>query len=91
MFYQILHHSIHEEEKNEPFFVLEVAGLSACDEIANFHLVLLLEVSKYLGSLILRISIFARDDEEFTPFSAEMSSHSSNELICSKAIRFKTR
>jgi DNA repair protein RecO (recombination protein O) len=56
---EILHHSIHEEEKNEALFVLEVAlfWLDA-DEIANFHLVLLLEVSKYLGFiLILRISI----------------------------------
>jgi DNA repair protein RecO (recombination protein O) len=56
---EILHHSIHEEEKNEAFFVLvALFWLDAHDEIANFHLVLLLEVSKYLGfTLILRISI----------------------------------
>jgi DNA repair protein RecO (recombination protein O) len=47
---EILHHSIHEEEKNEAFFVLvALFWLDAHDEIANFHLVLLLEVSKYLG------------------------------------------
>jgi DNA repair protein RecO (recombination protein O) len=52
---EILHHSIHEEEKNEAFFRFEVAlfWLDAHDEIANFHLVLLLEVSKYLGFILI--------------------------------------
>jgi DNA repair protein RecO (recombination protein O) len=37
---EILHHSIHEEEKNEALFRFEVAlfWLDAHDEIANFHL-----------------------------------------------------
>ena len=49
---EILHHSIHEEEKNEAFFTfLETAlhWLDNHDEIANFHLILLLEATKYLG------------------------------------------
>jgi DNA repair protein RecO (recombination protein O) len=49
---EILHHSIHEEEKNEPLFTfLETAmnWLDHHDEITNFHLILLLEMTKYLG------------------------------------------
>lgn len=49
---EILHHSIQEEEKNEPLFVfLETAltWLDHHDEISNFHLILLLETTKYLG------------------------------------------
>jgi DNA repair protein RecO (recombination protein O) len=49
---EILHHSIREEEKNESLFTfLETAfnWLDNHDEIANFHLILLLETTKYLG------------------------------------------
>ena len=49
---EILHHSIHEEEKNENLFTyLETAlyWLDNHSEIANFHLILMLEVTKYLG------------------------------------------
>jgi len=49
---EILHHSIREEEKNEDLFsFLEAAllWLDTHEEIANFHFILLLEVTKYLG------------------------------------------
>lgn len=49
---EMLHHSIREEAKNAPLFdLLESAllWLDAHDDIANFHLILLLEVTKYLG------------------------------------------
>ncbi|MBE8727336.1 DNA repair protein RecO [Flavobacterium hungaricum] len=49
---EMLHHSIQEEEKNESLFLfLETAltWLDNHDEIANFHLILLLEMTKYLG------------------------------------------
>lgn len=49
---EILHHSIREEEKNEDLFAfLETAlhWLDNHDEIANFHLILLLEITKFLG------------------------------------------
>ncbi len=49
---EILHHSIHEEEKNEALFTfLETAlhWLDNHDQIANFHLILMLEITKYLG------------------------------------------
>ena len=49
---EIIHHSIHEEEKNENLFnFLESAllWLDAHDEMANFHLILMLEMAKFLG------------------------------------------
>jgi DNA repair protein RecO (recombination protein O) len=49
---EMLHHSIQEEEKNESLFVfLETAltWLDHHDDISNFHLILLLETTKYLG------------------------------------------
>ena len=49
---EILHNAIHEEEKNEPLFMfLETAldWLDNHDEISNFHLILMLGITKYLG------------------------------------------
>ncbi|HEX8268682.1 MAG TPA: DNA repair protein RecO [Flavobacterium sp.] len=49
---EVLHHSIHEEERNQSLFsFLEAAllWLDHHDEVVNFHLILLLEVTKYLG------------------------------------------
>lgn len=49
---EIIHHSIHEEEQNENLFnFLESAllWLDAHDEMANFHLMLMLEMTKFLG------------------------------------------
>ncbi len=49
---EILHHAIREEEKNEPLFeFLETAlhWLDHHEEIANFHLTLLLETTKFFG------------------------------------------
>ena len=49
---EILHHSIHEEEKNERLFAFLETALHWLDnhnQIANFHLILMLEITKYLG------------------------------------------
>ena len=49
---EILLHRIHEEEKNENLFnFLESAllWLDAHNEMANFHLILMLEMTKFLG------------------------------------------
>ena len=49
---EMLHHAIHEEEANESLFTfLETAlhWLDHHDDIANFHLILLLEITKHLG------------------------------------------
>ena len=49
---EMLHHAIHEEEQNEPLFNFLETALHWFDhheEIANFHLILLLEITKHLG------------------------------------------
>ncbi len=49
---EVLHHSIKEEEKNQSLFTFLEAALLWLDtheETANFHLILLLEVTKFLG------------------------------------------
>lgn len=49
---EMLHYSIKEEEKNENlYYFLETAllWLDSHDEVANFHLILLLEITKFLG------------------------------------------
>ena len=49
---EVLHHSIREEEENAQLYhFLETAlqWLDSHDEVANFHLILLLEVTKFLG------------------------------------------
>jgi DNA repair protein RecO (recombination protein O) len=49
---EVLHHSIREEEKNEDLFAFLETALHWLDthgDIANFHLILLLETTKFLG------------------------------------------
>lgn len=49
---EVLHHSIHEEEKNESLFdFIETAlvWLDTHEEMADFHLIVLLQITKYLG------------------------------------------
>ena len=49
---EVLHHAIKEEEKNENLFeYLETAfqWLDTHNKVSNFHLIMLLEMSKYLG------------------------------------------
>lgn len=84
---EILHHSIHEEEKNESLFVfLETAlhWLDEHDEIANFHLILMLEMTKYFGFYPdvsdIDMPFFEMNEGIFTPFHAigSLSEHESN-------------
>ncbi len=49
---EIIHNAIHEEEKNQDLFsLLESAllWLDSHEEIANFHLILMLEMTKFFG------------------------------------------
>jgi DNA repair protein RecO (recombination protein O) len=49
---EIMHHSIHEEEKNEYLFDFIETALHWLDnhnEVTNFHLIFLLEITKFLG------------------------------------------
>lgn len=74
---EMLHHSIHEEEKNEDlFFFLETAllWLDNHDQISNFHLILLIEVTKFLGFYPEipdpEARFFEMIDGVFTPFQS---------------------
>lgn len=84
---EMLHHSIHEEEKNEPLFLfLETAllWLDHHEETANFHLILLLEITKYLGFYPDTSDsdgpFFEMTEGVFTPFHAisSLSEHETN-------------
>ena len=72
---EIIHHSIHEEEKNENLFdFLESAllWLDAHDDMANFHLILMLEMTKFLGFYPdireIELNFFDTMEGIFTPF-----------------------
>ena len=84
---EILHHSIHEEEKNESLFeFLETAlhWLDEHDEMANFHLILMLEMTKYFGfypdTSDIDMPFFEMNEGVFTPFHAigSLTEHESN-------------
>ena len=84
---EILHHSIHEEEKNEALFTfLETAlhWLDTHEDIANFHLILLLEMTRFLGFYPdvanIDFPFFEMTEGVFTPFHAisSLTEHESN-------------
>ena len=84
---EILHHSIHEEEKNEPLFAFLETALFLLDnhnETANFHLILMLEITKYIGFYpdISEIDFPFFDSNEgiFTPFHGigSLTEHETN-------------
>ncbi len=72
---EMLHHSIQEEEKNESLFTfLETAllWLDTHEETSNFHIILLLEVTKFLGfypdTSEIEGNHFEMKEGYFTPF-----------------------
>jgi DNA repair protein RecO (recombination protein O) len=74
---EILHHAIKEEEKNQSLFsFLETALLwfDTHQETTNFHLILMMEVTKYLGFYPdlteLDFSYFDIKEGYFTPFQS---------------------
>lgn len=84
---EILHHSIHEEEKNESLFEFLETALHWLDEhedMANFHLILMLEMTKYFGFYPevsdMDMPFFEMNEGVFTPFHAasSLSEHESN-------------
>jgi DNA repair protein RecO (recombination protein O) len=84
---EILHHSIHEEEANEALFTFLETALLWLDnhaEIANFHLIFLLEASKYLGfypdTTAVDLKYFEMTEGVFSPFHAisSLSEHETN-------------
>lgn len=89
---EMLHHSIHEEEKNEHFFAfLETAlhWLDNNEETANFHLIFLLETTKYLGFYPdvsdIDLPFFEMTEGLFSPFHA-ISSLSEQETVLFKKL-----
>ena len=86
---EMLHHSIQEEEKNEDLFTfLETAliWLDTHEETSNFHLILLLEITKFLGFYPdisdFEAKFFAMDEGGFFPFLGIncLSEHETNLL-----------
>lgn len=89
---EMMHYSIHEEEKNEALFTyLETAllWLDAHDDMANFHLIFLLEATKYLGFYPdisdIDLLFFEMTEGIFTPFNA-ISSLSEHETALFKKL-----
>lgn len=89
---EVLYHSIHEEEKNESLFsFLETAllWLDHHDEIANFHLILLLETTKFLGFYPdvsdVDLPFFDSSEGVFSPFQG-ISSLTAHETILFKKL-----
>jgi len=93
---EVLHHSIREEEKNELLFdFLESAliWLDNHDEIANFHLILLLEVTKFLGfypdDSEINFPFFDLVDGHFTPYHGMNALPENDSLLLKKLIQLK--
>ena len=93
---EMMHYSIHEEEENEALFTfLETAllWLDTHDEIANFHLIFLLEATKYLGfypdTTNIDLPYFEMTEGIFTPFNAISSLSEHETQLFKKLLELK--
>jgi len=93
---EMLHHSIHEEEKNQDLFTfLETAllWLDTHDETANFHLILLLEITKFLGfypdSSETAFNFFEMSEGIFSPFQGTSCLNEHETFLFKKLIQLK--
>ena len=93
---EMLHHSIHEEEKNEDLFTfLETAliWLDTNEEISNFHLILLLETTKFLGfypdNSENNFNFFEMVDGIFSPFQGTNCLNEHETFLFKKLINLK--
>lgn len=93
---EMLHHSIHEEEKNELLFHFIESALhwfDHHDEIANFHLIFLLEITKYLGFYPditeSQLPYFEMKEGVFSPFHSLTSLSENESIIFKKLIDLK--
>ncbi|MBK0369773.1 DNA repair protein RecO [Flavobacterium agrisoli] len=84
---EILHHSIQEEEQNTPLFVFlenTLKWLDEHNEIANFHLIVMLEMTKFFGFYPdlsnLDFPFFEMNEGVFSHFQSAdtLSEHESN-------------
>ena len=93
---EILYHSIKEEEKNENLFTFLEAALLWLDtheETSNFHLILLLEITKYLGFYpdISQIenTFFEMNEGIFSPLQGVNCLNTHETLLFKKLINLK--
>ena len=93
---EIIQHSIHEEEKNENLFdFLESAllWLDAHDDMANFHLILMLEMTKFLGFYPdireIELKFFDTMEGIFTPFQGTTCLSDQETFLFKKLIELK--
>ncbi len=94
---EILHHAIHEEEKNDDLFQYLEAALQWLDthnETSNFHLILMLEITKFLGfypdTTDQDLPFFEMNEGVFSIFQAtsSLSEHQSHLLKKLIALKF---
>lgn len=93
---EVLHNSIREEEQNSELFTfLETAllWLDTHDEVANFHLILLLETTKFLGFYPdvsdIDLPFFELNEGVFLPFHAISSLSEEDTTLLKKLIGLK--
>lgn len=95
---EVLHHSIHEEEANESLFTFletTLLWLDTHNEIFNFHLIFLLETSKYLGFYPdlsnIKFDFFDTVDGIFVPFLGTncLSKHQTDLLKIALDLKFE--
>lgn len=93
---EMLHHSIHEEEANPDFFsFLETAllWLDTNDQISNFHLILLMESTKFLGfypeDSNPDFSFFEMRDGVFLPFETVSCLNKSQSFLLKKLLELR--
>ena len=93
---EILNNSIHEEEKNESLFeFLESAllWLDAHNEMANFHLILMLEMTKFLGfhpdNSEINSKFFDAKEGTFSPFQGTNCLSEHETFLFKKLIELK--
>jgi DNA repair protein RecO (recombination protein O) len=92
----MLHYSIQEEEKNEDLFTfLETAliWLDTHDETSNFHLILLLEITKFLGFFPdiseIDLNFFEMTNGIFSPFQGISCLSEHDTFLFKKLINLK--
>jgi DNA repair protein RecO (recombination protein O) len=93
---EMLHHSIHEEEANPDFFsFLETAlmWLDTNDHIANFHLILLMQSTKFLGFYPEysnpNFDFFEMRDGVFVPFETVTCLNKTNSFLLKKLLELR--
>lgn len=93
---EMLHNSIHEEEANPDFFsFLEAAfmWLDTNDQISNFHLILLMEATKFLGfypeNSSSNFDFFEMREGIFVPFETVSCLNKSNSFLLKKLLQLR--